>query len=185
MDDTCLTSYEELPPPTGKGATRPAAVTPLRGSMPHALMYDLTHDNESPLHKRSAEDALSTGALVTFGWCATGSNKGFDDLYPKLLDLVGDNRRYETSDSGKVDRGISGVKKVLNQLHTEMVLGGFSEGHVHQEGDVSSDTIPLCIHLTFLPTVHRHPSRAAPHPERLLPRRAHRFPRFERLQSPW
>ncbi|QRV74089.1 4-alpha-glucanotransferase [Ceratobasidium sp. AG-Ba] len=135
MDDACMTSYEELPPPTGKGATRPAAIIPLRGSMPHALMYDVTHDNESPLHKRSAEDALSTGALVTFGWSATGSNKGFDDLYPKLLDLVGDNRKYETSDSGKVDRGISGVKKVLNQIHTEMALGDYREGHVHQEGD--------------------------------------------------
>ncbi|KAG9123786.1 hypothetical protein FRC07_013965 [Ceratobasidium sp. 392] len=135
MDEACLTSYEELPPPTGKGATRPAAIIPLRGSMPHALMYDVTHDNESPLHKRSAEDALSTGALVTFGWFATGSNKGFDDLYPKLLDLVGDNRKYETSDSGKVDRGISAVKKVFNQLHTEMVLEGYSQGHVHQEGD--------------------------------------------------
>ncbi|CCO28440.1 4-alpha-glucanotransferase [Rhizoctonia solani AG-1 IB] len=135
MDESCLTSHEDLPPPTGKGATRPAAVTPIRGSAPHALMYDLTHDNESPLHKRSAEDALSTGALVTFGLSATGSNKGFDDLYPKLLDLVGDNRKYETSDGGKVDRGIAKVKKVLNQLHTEMVLAGFKEGHVHQEGD--------------------------------------------------
>ncbi|ELU43609.1 glycogen debranching enzyme [Rhizoctonia solani AG-1 IA] len=135
MDESCLTSIEELPPPTGKGATRPAAITPIRGSAPHALMYDLTHDNESPLHKRSAEDALSTGALVTFGLSATGSNKGFDDLYPKLLDLVGDNRKYETSDGGKIDRGIAKVKKVLNQLHTEMVLAGFKEGHVHQEGD--------------------------------------------------
>lgn len=148
MDESCLTSHEDLPPPTGKGATRPAAVTPIRGSAPHALMYDLTHDNESPLHKRSAEDALSTGALVTFGLSATGSNKGFDDLYPKLLDLVGDNRKYETSDGGKVDRGIAKVKKVLNQLHTEMVLAGFKEGHVHQEGDVSPLTLQLVrIHL--------------------------------------
>jgi glycogen debranching enzyme len=142
MDESCLISYEELPPPTGKGATRPASIIPLRGSVPHALMYDVTHDNESPLHKRSAEDALSTGALVTFGWYATGSNKGFDDLYPKLLDLVGDNRKYETSEGGKVDRGISKVKKVLNQLHTEMVLGGFKEGHVHQEGDVRIPFVP-------------------------------------------
>lgn len=161
MDEACLTSYEELPPPTGKGATRPAAIIPLRGSMPHALMYDVTHDNESPLHKRSAEDALSTGALVTFAWCATGSNKGFDDLYPKLLDLVGDNRKYETSDGGKVDRGISGVKKVLNQLHTEMVLDGFSEGHVHQEGEVSSPA-PLATHISnVLIAVYCHTSCAA------------------------
>lgn len=146
MDESCVTSAEELPPPTGKGATRPATIIPLRGSAPHALMYDVTHDNESPLHKRTAEDALSTGALVTFGWSATGSNKGFDDLYPKLLDLVGDNRKYQTSDGGKIDRGISRVKKIFNQLHTEMALDGFQEGHVHQEGDVRV-LLSLCAYI--------------------------------------
>lgn len=135
MDDACLTSPEELPPPTGTGPIRPCLVTPLEGSSPHALLFDLTHDNESPLHKRSAEDALSTGALVTFSGSAIGSNKGFDDLYPKLLDLVGDNRRYEIPQEGE-QKGISTVKRVLNHLHTEMVVDGFNEGHVHQENDV-------------------------------------------------
>jgi fatty acid-binding protein DegV len=37
---------------------------------------------------------VSTGALVTFASAAIGSNKGFDDLYPKLLDLVSDTRKY-------------------------------------------------------------------------------------------
>ncbi|EEB90573.1 hypothetical protein MPER_11198, partial [Moniliophthora perniciosa FA553] len=76
MDAACLTSIEEIPSPTGKGPVRKAIVTPLNGSMPHALLYDLTHDNESPMHKRSAEDALSTGALVTISHSATGSVKG-------------------------------------------------------------------------------------------------------------
>lgn len=137
MDSACLTSPEELPSPTGKGPSRPCLVTPLQGSVPHALLFDLTHDNESPLHKRSAEDALSTGALATFSYSAIGSVKGFDDLYPKLLDLVGESRRYEVSKSGE-HNGISHVKRILNHLHTEMVLDGYSEGHVHQENDVSS-----------------------------------------------
>jgi len=134
MDGATLTSTEDLPPPTGKGPTRPCTITPLQGSVPHALLYDVTHDNQSALDKRSAEDTLSTGALVTFSYSAIGSNKGFDDIYPKLLDLVGDNRLYETGSSG----GISSVKRVLNHLHTEMVLEGYSEGHVHQENDVSA-----------------------------------------------
>lgn len=134
MDSDCLTSPDELPPPTGKGPTRPCTITPLQGSIPHALLFDLTHDNESPLHKRSAEDALSTGALVTFSHCAVGSNKGFDDLYPKLLDLVGDNRRYEVSSSE--DTGIGRMKRLLNHLHAEMMIEGYSEGHVHQENEV-------------------------------------------------
>ena len=136
MDGACLTSTGEVAPPTGKGPTRPCNVTPLQGSAPHALFYDLTHDNESPLHKRSAEDALSTGALVTFSHSATGSVKGFDDIYPKLLNLVSDNRKYELSATG----GISKVKRLLNHLHTEMALEGYDEGHVHQENDVSTSS---------------------------------------------
>lgn len=142
MDAACLTSMDELAPPTGKGPSRPCAVVPLQGSMPHALLFDLTHDNESPMHKRSAEDALSTGALVSFAFSATGSVKGFDDLYPKLLNLVSESRKYELSAEG----GISGVKRVLNHLHTEMMLGGFSEGHVHQENAVcATSRYPFCV----------------------------------------
>ena len=132
MDAACLTTVDELPPPTGRGPSRPCLVTPIQGSIPHALMFDLTHDNESPLFKRSAEDALSTGALVTFMCSAIGSVKGFDDLYPKLLNLVTESRKYELGGKG----GAASIKRVLNHLHTEMMLEGFSEGHVHQENDV-------------------------------------------------
>ncbi|KAF8325872.1 glycoside hydrolase family 13 protein [Cantharellus anzutake] len=134
MDTATLVSAEELPSPTGKGPSRPATVTPLQGSAPHAVMFDLTHDNESPLDKRSAEDALSTGALVTFAHCGVGSNKGFDDLYPKLLNLVGENRRYGV-ETGEQKTGIAKAKRLLNHLHTEMILEGYTEGHVHQEND--------------------------------------------------
>lgn len=136
MDDACMVSKEEIPSPTGKGPVRTAVVTPLNGSSPHALLYDLTHDNESFLDKRSAEDALSTGALVAFSYCAIGSVKGFDDLYPKLLNLVQEKRQYEITGLGN-SSGIAKVKRVLNALHLEMVLDGYEEGHVHQENDVS------------------------------------------------
>ncbi|KAK7030744.1 glycoside hydrolase family 13 protein [Favolaschia claudopus] len=134
MDEASLTSMDELAPPTGKGPVRPCLVTLLNGSTPHALLYDLTHDNETLLDKRSAEDALSTGALVTFSYSAIGSVKGFDDLYPKLLNLVGEKRKYELTGQGE-GSGIARIKHVLNGLHLEMVLGGFKEGHVHQEND--------------------------------------------------
>ena len=137
MDGACLTSPEDIPSPVPGGPSRPGLVTPLQGSVPHALFYDLTHDNESPLFKRSAEDALATGALVAFSWSAIGSVKGFDELFPKLLDLVGDNRHYEKVPAGEKHlKGIGEAKRLLNHLHTEMVLEGYSEGHVHQENDV-------------------------------------------------
>lgn len=146
MDSACVTSKEELPPPTGKGPTRPCVVIPHNGSAPHALFYDLTHDNETYLDKRSAEDALSTGALITFSYSAIGSVKGFDDLYPKLLNLVGEKRKYEATGLGERS-GIAKAKRLLNALHTEMALGGFEEGHVHQENDVSADGCLYCMVL--------------------------------------
>jgi glycogen debranching enzyme len=120
-----------------QGPLREAEVHTIYGSTPHALFYDLTHDNESPLHKRSAEDALSDGALVTFSWCAIGSVKGFDDLYPALLNLVNEKRQYEVGVDKEGKKGIGKAKRLLNELHLEMVQGKYEEGHVHQENDVS------------------------------------------------
>jgi glycogen debranching enzyme len=118
--------------------------------MPHALLYDLTHDNESYLDKRSAEDALSTGALVAFSYSAIGSVKGFDDLYPKLLDLIQEKRRYGITQLGG-NSGIAKAKRVLNELRREMVLNRFEEGHVHQENDVR------IVHPIFLRHFHGKP----------------------------
>jgi glycogen debranching enzyme len=135
MDATCNVSKEELKPPTGKGPTRPCIVIPHNGSVPHAVFYDMTHDNESYLDKRSAEDMLSTGALMTFCWSAIGSVKGFDDLYPKYLNIVKENRKYEITRLEE-NSGIARMKRVLNSLHTEMAIAGFEEGHVHEENGV-------------------------------------------------
>ena len=134
MDETCLTSSEELPPPTGKGPTWPYVITPLQGSAPCTLLFNLMDDDKSPLHKHSAEDTLSTGALVTFSYSAIGSVNSFDDLYPRLLNLVQEEQKYEVNSKNTIGK----VKHVLNHLHMEMVLERYTEGHVHQENNVSS-----------------------------------------------
>jgi glycogen debranching enzyme len=137
MDEACLTTAQDLAPPFGTGPTRPCIVTTLQGSVPHAIMYDLTHDNESYLDKFSAEHALCVAGLITFGHCAVASVKGFDDLYPKLLNLVQEKRQYEITDLGERS-GIGRAKRVLNGLRREMLLGGYEEAHVFQDGDVSA-----------------------------------------------
>ncbi|KAE8221765.1 hypothetical protein CF319_g4920 [Tilletia indica] len=139
MDKDCL-SFKDTVQIPGQDKPVEALVVPQSGSSPHALFMDVTHDNETPTTKRTTEDAITMGALVAFSWSAIGSNKGFDDLYPKLLDVVGETRAYATApvDSGEKASesfGISEVKRVVNHLHAEMVTGGFSEGHVHQEND--------------------------------------------------
>lgn len=131
MDTDVLTEQSTVVD-SSTGQSKPCQIVPLHGSRPHAFLMDCTHDNESPSKKRTARDAISTGALVAFSYAAVGSNKGFDDLYPELLDLVKEKRMYEKV---SVDHGIGSWKRILNHLHTEMVLEGYKEGHFHQEND--------------------------------------------------
>lgn len=120
-------------------------------------MYDLTHDNESYLDKFTAEHALCVAGIVTFGYCAIASVKGFDDLYPKLLNLVQEKRLYEVTDLGK-GSGIARAKRVLNGLKREMVLGGYEEAHVFQDGDVSAHFFShRYAVLTICATVYHYP----------------------------
>ena len=102
----------------------------------HALLFDCTHDNEPPAQKRDARDTLPNAALVAMCCCATGSVMGYDEVYPQLIDLVGETRLYTSaSSSGPVDvkageGGIGEIKKILNQIHVEMGRNGYDETYV-------------------------------------------------------
>ncbi|EIE82182.1 glycogen debranching enzyme [Rhizopus delemar RA 99-880] len=104
------------------------------GSMPRALFMDCTHDNETPFQKRTPEvDALPNAAIVAFSDCATGSVKGYDEIYPRLLDIVNEKGRYDPHPNHKT--GIIEAKRKLNLLHRKMCLDGYREVYVHQEND--------------------------------------------------
>ena len=147
---------EELPLTTTSGpSTYKEVVTKVKRSPLHALFMDCTHDNEVPAQKRDARDTLPNAALVEMCACSVGSTMGYDEIYPKLVDLVNETRLYSSTLSdagmrggagtGTGTGGIGGVKKLLNQIHIEMGMNGFDETHVHHEGE----------HVT----VHRvHPS---------------------------
>jgi glycogen debranching enzyme len=105
----------------------------------HALFMDCTHDNETPAQKRDARDTLPNAALVNMCSSATGSVMGYDEIYPKLVDLVNETRLYTSESSEKPVKvgggrnGIGGVKKLLNQIHTLMGKDGYDETHIHHE----------------------------------------------------
>jgi glycogen debranching enzyme len=106
-----------------------------------ALFMDCTHDNEVPAQKRDARDTLPNAALVSMCASATGSVMGYDEIYPKLVDLVGETRLYTSEASkfpvkvGESKGGIAGVKKLLNQIHTLMGMDGYDETHIHHEDE--------------------------------------------------
>ena len=117
----------------------------------HALFMDCTHDNEMPAQKRDARDTLPTAALVNMCGCATGSVIGFDEIYPKIVEIVHENRLYSSISSegevhiGPTEGGISGLKKLFNHIHTLMGKDGYSETFLDHQGE--------------LITIHRvHPS---------------------------
>ncbi len=112
----------------------------IKPSTVQALFMDCTHDNEVPAQKRDARDTLPNAALVCMCASASGSVMGYDEIYPKLVDLVNETRLYTSeSSSGKEIKvgggkgGIGGVKKLLNQIHTLMGKDGYDEVHVHHE----------------------------------------------------
>ncbi|KAH8675956.1 glycoside hydrolase family 13 protein [Xylariales sp. PMI_506] len=104
-----------------------------------ALFMDCTHDNEVPAQKRDSRDTLPNAALVCMCSSASGSVMGYDEIYPKLVDLVNETRLYTSESSLKPIKagggkgGIGGVKKLLNQIHTLMGKDGYDETHIHHE----------------------------------------------------
>ncbi|KAK0748338.1 glucanotransferase domain of glycogen debranching enzyme-domain-containing protein [Apiosordaria backusii] len=104
-----------------------------------ALFMDCTHDNEVPAQKRDARDTLPNAALVSMCASATGSVMGYDEIYPRLIELVHETRLYTSESSkfpvkvGEGKGGIAGVKKLLNQIHTLMGMDGYDETHIHHE----------------------------------------------------
>ncbi|CAK7568449.1 MAG: bifunctional 4-alpha-glucanotransferase/amylo-alpha-1,6-glucosidase [Sporothrix epigloea] len=104
-----------------------------------ALFMDCTHDNEVPAQKRDARDTLPNAALVSMCASATGSVMGYDEIYPRLVDLVNERRMYTSESSiravkvGSGRNGIGSVKKLLNQIHVLMGKDGYAETHIHHE----------------------------------------------------
>jgi glycogen debranching enzyme len=126
----------------GNNPTTKEIVKHIRESPVHALFMDCTHDNEMPAQKRDARDTLPTAALVNMCACATGSVMGFDEVYPKLVEIVHEDRTYQSiSSEGEVhtgagEGGIAGVKKLMNHIHTMMGKDGYDETFLHHEGEL-------------------------------------------------
>jgi glycogen debranching enzyme len=129
--------------PSGKtnGLSKPQReiIRRIRQTPVHALFMDCTHDNEMPTQKRDARDTLPNAALVSMCASATGSVMGYDEIYPRIVEIVHETRLYTSISSqqqvkvGAGEGGIGSIKKLLNQIHTLMGKDGYDETHIHHE----------------------------------------------------
>lgn len=125
--------------PTGPAKSGREIIRRIKETPVHALFMDCTHDNEVPAQKRDARDTLPNAALVSMCSSATGSVMGYDEIYPKLIDIVQESRLYTSASSAKHvkvgggEGGIGGIKKLLNQIHTLMGKDMYDETHIHHE----------------------------------------------------
>ncbi|XP_058515908.1 uncharacterized protein LOC131479414, partial [Ochotona princeps] len=84
-----------------------------------ALLYDCTHDNETPAQKMTAAAALPNSLLVAAAGCAVGSTRGYDELVPRTLSVVSETRVYEDYGCGGGD-SYSGKRRSSSRSNSRL-----------------------------------------------------------------
>ncbi|CAK5018372.1 unnamed protein product [Meloidogyne enterolobii] len=114
------------------GAFHPKSVRPAPWDVAHALFYDQTHDNPSPIQKRTVYDSLPTAAMCAATCCATGTVRGYDEFYPKHIDVVNETRLYRKWTENNFDEAMFKARRIINELHYSLWNDGYTQTFVDQ-----------------------------------------------------
>ena len=126
------------------GMIMQSSLRPLANSVAHDIFYDQTHDNPSVVEKQNVFHILPNAAMVAFSGCAVGSNRGYDEIVPRYISVMDEKRLYRSwtdeldstgNDMITLNTGIISAKKLLNQLHLQLTIEGYSEIGVEELSD--------------------------------------------------
>jgi len=114
--------------------SQPYNTKSIKPSLPPALFMDCTHDNETPYQKRTVFDTVPNAAVVAMTASAIGSTRGYDEIFPKTIDLVNETRVYKKNLN--LNSGVFPIRTLLNKLHLELALNEYSQVHVHRDNNI-------------------------------------------------
>ncbi|KAL7074694.1 hypothetical protein ACQ4LE_006062 [Meloidogyne hapla] len=114
------------------GAFHPKSIRPAPCDVAHALFYDQTHDNPSPIQKRTVYDCLPTAAMCSATCCATGTVRGYDEFFPKHINVVNETKLYHKWSKNNFKEGMFNARRILNDLHYKLWNDGYTQTFVDQ-----------------------------------------------------
>lgn len=109
-------------------------VLPLKPLTPPAVFFDCTHDNEPPAQRRTVQDSLPNAVAVWAAGCPVATTFAYDLLMPKHVPVT--EKRLYPLFAEKQNDGIMKPRKVLNELHQRLAGQGYTEIHIHQDGEL-------------------------------------------------
>ncbi|KHJ84933.1 hypothetical protein OESDEN_15347 [Oesophagostomum dentatum] len=121
-------------------------VRPAPAMVAHGLFFDQSHDNPTPIKKRSVYDMLPTAAMVSMASCAVGSTRGYDELVRHAIHVVHEKRPYaEWGTETKYHTGLVEARRILNDLHLVLAKAHYTE--------VQSNFLKIHLHVVSIRAV--------------------------------